>query len=506
MYPEALKLMNTFINIINNKKLVPQDLYTTIISNNEIPKNIINKIKKAYKKNKTMYGGDIIETLETLPDFICKLKHINKNCGSFGCIYGVLKDDDILKKKNILKTNNEYYFCNDSSKITTIFKIIKSNNTIINDIKFSIEEFIKTCTEDKKGNKLQFLTNMTSFTTYDNHYIQLKKNDYFGYFLKYCQGDLNMFIQSKLQDTKIINIIISKITYIIHIMNSLNFIHGDIKFDNILYAHTNNINLKFINAENIENKENINFKIYIHDFDSIATLNNITIDTPFPMFTPYCACPLYIFYRQFIKLKKITNIKKFVNYLYDDKYEMFNFYINAVIGANVGNNDVFKFISSKRDNICATIINNLLLQKLENEITDRIDIEKINVMFNILSQKNHKNYLLYIYIVSLLYPEDGIKKLIQFSDIYSIALELIYQNLKYKNDIFLQLGNFYLEQYFYFIINPIKKGGSNNNSTNNNGSNNSKFNISVTQTNIENTRIINTNNVTGTVRIISKKS
>jgi len=435
----GVNMINKFLFNINNGKPISKKFYNKIINSEDIPQNIKIKIKKAYIK----YGGSP-EDLTKLPYYACNLSHIKKNCGTFGCVYGFYPD---CQKTKISCPG----IC--PQNINTIFKIIRGS--VINDIRLSVEKFIKLCITLDIGES--FLNGMTSFKKVLNRYTLFRKDDYYCYFLKLCEGDVNKLLKDGLaseknSDETIVNFIQSIVKNIL-IMNDLCFIHGDIKFDNILYKRSD----KYISNQEVE--------FYIHDFDSVVyfdKLKNIENNEPFPMFTPYCACPIYVYYRHYIKSKKNDgNLLDFITFMIDDEFKTLELFINGIIGANVGSDILFKYLCSKRDNLCAKIINGFLMEKIEilMESKKDEDIEFFNALFAKLNKLKHQNYFIYILIIILLYGEQGIRKLIQYSDLFSISMELLYQYHKSNNPLFLKLGNSYLTSYFYLPIQTEQIGG-----------------------------------------------
>jgi hypothetical protein len=469
---DGVILIEKFVNLIENNKKVSTKLFKNIVNSEDIPNSIKTKAKKAYIKT----GGGALDYNELLTEYTCKLGHIKKPCGSFGCVFGYYPQCQQLRNGKCSlecpKTGIE--------GVDTVVKMIKGNDK--KDIKFSVEKFIRIC-DEKFGDV--FINDFTSFKKInkDGKYIYYNDNpDYFCYFLKICDGDINKLLKLDL-DKDVYNIdknlnddinrYVLKIIKKISETNMLGFIHGDIKFDNLLYKtyskYGNN------NVKNRFNNEEIITDIYIHDFDSVLYFNGkIDINEPFPMITPYCACPIYVFFRQFIKTRKSIDIvvrssqvEDFMNYLIKENFfDRFNLFINGVIGAYVGGKNLFEYLCVKRNNVCGHMINIFLHNKMDkkyieqDEIMDEIN-EKIKELEKLcsISRIPHFNYLVYIYIIYLLYGEGGIRLLIQYSDIYSLSMELFFKYYVTENPLFLKLGYEYLTKYFYLPIQSIQSGG-----------------------------------------------
>ena len=416
---DGVILIEKFVNLIENNKKVSTKLFKNIVNSEDIPKSIKGKVKKAYIKT-----GGALDYDELLTDYTCKLGHIKKPCGSFGCVFGY------YPKCKQLTNGKCFTECplTGIEGVDTVVKMIKGD--AIKDIQFSVEKFIRIC-DEKIGDVL--INEFTSFKKIkkDGKYIYYNDDlDYFCYFLKICNGDVNKLLKSnKEKENELIsdidiNIYIKKIITRILTINNLGFIHGDIKFDNLLYKtyskYGNN------NVKNRFNNEEIITDIYIHDFDSVLYFNEkIDINEPFPMITPYCACPIYVFFRQFIKTRKSIDIvvrssqvEDFMHYLTEENFfGRFNLFINGVIGAYVGGKNLFEYLCVKRNNVCGHMINIFLHNKMDkkyieqdekmDEINEKMDeinkkIEELEKLCSI-SRIPHFNYLVYIYLIYFLY-------------------------------------------------------------------------------------------------------
>ena len=438
---DGVILIERFLNLLENNKKISTKLFKNIVNSEDIPKSIKKKVKKAYIKT----GGVLPENEKDLPYYTCKLGHIIKNCGGMGCVYGYYPDCSSKKEcKSVCPSN-----------IDTVVKMMKGN--IVSDIRFSIEKFIRICDENFGDffikNYTSFKKTRTEFNRDDIYSHMDMENNFFCYFLKLCDGDVNkLLFEDEIHQEIYIKTMFDNILTI----NGLGFIHGDIKFDNLLYKITRNLTDK-------------NTNIYIHDFDSVFYFEEKNdILEPFPMFTPYCACPIYIFYRQFIKIKnrKGDGLQDFMYYLINNNFSMFLLFINGVIGTNVGSDIIFKYLCEKRDNVCGHIINIFLRKKIdeayESENIKDEEMDEINKIIKDLKEKTissnkHFNYLAYIYLIYLLYGDVGIKALIQYSDIFSLSMELLYNYFRTKNPLFFKLGYHYLTEYFYFPIQSKKE-------------------------------------------------
>ena len=75
-------------------------------------------------------------------------------------------------------------------------------------------------------------------------------------------------------------------------MGDLNIVHGDIKFENILFL-----------------KVDASIQYYIHDFDTVFVLDHSDdVKTPDPMVSPHAASPIYLFFRHFYKNRLNTDV------------------------------------------------------------------------------------------------------------------------------------------------------------------------------------------------------
>jgi hypothetical protein len=170
--------------------------------------------------------------------------------------------------------------------------------------KITIESIISNIHEFEKYiyNKYDYIKDKTTFVPVDPNIIV--SNDKYFYLSKYCDGNLYDILQT--QQTELYENFnktfeVLKTIYI----NKIPFVHGDIKFENILY------------------KQN---EIYLHDLDGIFvydpnTLLNVT-DNPYSrheFVTPFATCPFYIWYRVILGFDDIENTKNLYNEINADK-------------------------------------------------------------------------------------------------------------------------------------------------------------------------------------------
>jgi hypothetical protein len=243
-----------------------------ILANDDVPKYVKAKVKRVA----TGQRGGTTGVDYTLKKF---------KCGGGGCVY------------KIMKQNNE------DAYPEVLLKLFNFN--IKNELKKQFCDNIGTVLFNKKG-----LIPLTSFTTdptdptdptdhkpWVSSYIYKDvgnaQDGKYGYYVKRCDGSID---EQQLFDANQLTTIRDKIVT----MNSLNIVHGDIKFPNILFK------------KNTTPEET---QFYLHDFDDVFLLStDFNAFSGFnilaPMCTPLYACPVYYIFRNYLHTQSLSSPEK----------------------------------------------------------------------------------------------------------------------------------------------------------------------------------------------------
>ena len=314
-------------------------------------KSLIRRVKN----NSNVLDNNKNYQLEAIKlDYKEKNIQINENINKIYCEYTL--DDDcinqILKKKYKVicplkqKQDKGVFLVKSDSKY--VFKI--ENCKYTNKFLFDILEILKN--EDNNN----FIIKYTDVG---------KINDYYYYFYPYYEGmDLNEFLKyKKFLHEQEIKSLIYQIAKGIHLIHSLNIIHGDLKLENILINECN--------------------KIKIIDFDLSIICNNTEGFISDKIFgTQQYIAPESHDLNIYSKKTDVWQIGIILYYILLRKFPYKNDIASLNKSSNLYRVNIFKHINF--NNLKKTLSNkyseellNLLRRMLEFKETDRISIDEI---------------------------------------------------------------------------------------------------------------------------------
>jgi serine/threonine protein kinase len=430
--------------IVSSEKRISVNFYNLLVTNEILSQSLKHKIKLYFLQDKRL-------SLSGFQNDIIKEKKKTNKSGGLG--FNFTKNRFIIDNKHVIVNGNVDNVNGQNAKVANVGKImVEGKNITVNENSkigegsfadvYKIGDSDIVCKLYKKQSLLPFnfvaniennikdfvdtlpyMVQYTSFHGTDLVHIGERQ----GFLLKKMDGSLEALIQSD-DIAKFLKCVDeAKEKLMIEHSGKYNFLHGDIKIENILHKISYN-----------------DTEVRLHDFDGVHTYDKATLMHKYEVpskrniyMTPLCAHPVFVKYID--ALKSCNTLESLVKSL-----------VTHVDGTSGGFVDVWgKYVSLTGSSLASEMAKHVLTI-LDHFYEDHGDFESY------LKSLDKDQFTKYI------------KKQIALFDVYSLGISLLYHYimLKKKNNNNTKIEVLYDKAYELMEMSLVKMNNNNNNNSN----------------------------------------